>query len=112
MTHRDQVRSRADSPSSELAEFADQVIPRIIALLPAVNDVIAAHRVSGCENCAVTGHDICPPLSLAAAVLGVIVPCWRFEKTRQAVIRPTTAGTRDFEAATRRSSADQPINLS
>jgi hypothetical protein len=94
MTPREQVRSQADSLSPKIAEVADQVVSRIIALLPAVNDVIAAHRVSGCENCAVTGQDICPPLNLAAAVLGVIVPCWSVLVASRDVVYDVVAGER------------------
>jgi hypothetical protein len=60
--------------------------PAIMQLLPAVNDVVAAHSaddVAGGCQCAFADRCECPTLKLAAAALDLIIRCWRLTRSKQ-----------------------------
>jgi hypothetical protein len=74
---------RLDPAGPEVAVVASHDLAAVIMqLLPAVNDVVAAHGADGgCYRCAVADRRDCPTLGLAAAALDLIVQCWRMTRS-------------------------------
>ena len=59
------------------APTGNQLVTRIMQLLPVVDSVVVAHRSAFCLPCSVAGRRACPTLSLAAATLDLIIYCWK-----------------------------------
>jgi hypothetical protein len=56
----------------------------IMPLLPAVNDVVAAHRADSVRcRCAFVDRRNCPTLGLAAAPLDLVIRCWRLTRSKE-----------------------------
>lgn len=80
---------------------ANRLIAAIMHLLPAVNEVVAAHRADDadpCRHCAVADPRDCPLLGLAAAALDLIIQCRRLTRHERDG-RSARAAPRDLLAA-------------
>jgi hypothetical protein len=59
----------------------------IMQLLPAVNEVVVAHRADDADSvgrhCAFADRRDCPTLGLAAAALDLIIRCWRPTRSKR-----------------------------